>query len=263
MQKLIPSLPYPTPGLTGWCPYGPVSMAKLESKELLEVTLNVWHPDCWGIISTDQVGSGLLGHGASLDGTSGFERCTIHGDSPDHVQQAIDVAKESQFIKTIEQLPGGPATPAPRAGIGQTAQDVFIEYDATEGMGSAFLSEGFVLDGTYRIDDGMETWELLVYASRESFRRTLDTIQQDRDADVSLTRISPATTPPQPPPTPRPQDDLTARQREALQVARQQGYYEWPREVSATELATDLGVSKATFLEHLRKAEATLLGPDR
>jgi predicted DNA binding protein len=33
--------------------------------------------------------------------------------------------------------------------------------------------------------------------------------------------------------------------------------------VSATELATDLGVSKATFLEHLRKAEATLLGLDR
>jgi len=238
-------------------------MAKSESKELLEVTVDVWHPDCWGIISTDQVGSGLLGYGASLDGTSGFERCTIHGDSPDHVQQAIDVAKESQFIKTIEQLPSGPATPAARAQIGQTAQDVFIEYDAAEGMGSAFLSEGFVLDGTYRIDNGIETWELLVYATRESFKRTLDTIQQDRDAEISLTRISPATTASQSHPTACPQDDLTVRQREALQVARRRGYYEWPREVSATELATELGVSKATFLEHLRKAEATLLGPNR
>ena len=109
-------------------------MVDSEPKELLAVTLEVWHPDCWGIISTDQVGSGLLGHGASLDGTSGFERCTIHGDSPEHVQQAIDVAKESQFIKTIEHLPGGPVTPSTRARIGQTAQDVFIEYDATEGM---------------------------------------------------------------------------------------------------------------------------------
>ena len=236
-------------------------MTDSEPKELLQVTLDVWHPDCWGITSTDQVGSGLVGHGASVNGKSGFERCTIYADSSEHVQQAIDVAKESSFIKTIEQISDIPSTSSLRGQIGQSARDVFIEYDATEGMGSAFLSQGFVLDGSYRIDDGVETWDLLVYATRQSFNRTLDAIQQDREADISLTRISPATRGGQPA-TARPRDELTARQHEAIELARRHGYYEWPRETSAAELAAALGVSKATFLEHLRKAEAKLLGPE-
>ena len=237
-------------------------MTDSEQKELLRVTLDVWHPDCWGISSTDRVGSGLVGYGAATDGSSGYERCTIHGDSSEHVRQAIEVARESQFIKTIERL--GSVAPSPPLGskIGQSAQDVFIEYDATEGMGSAFLERGFVLDSTYRVDDGLETWELLVYTTRSSFQRTLDEIREDRDADITLTRLSPAR-PAQGATEKRFSQQLTTRQREAFAVARQRGYYEWPRAVSAKQLATDLDVSKATFLEHLRKAEAKLLGPDQ
>jgi len=51
---------------------------------------------------------------------------------------------------------------------------------------------------------------------------------------------------------------LSERQREVFKLARRRGYYEWPREVSATELAEELDVSKATALEHLRKAEAKI-----
>jgi predicted DNA binding protein len=54
---------------------------------------------------------------------------------------------------------------------------------------------------------------------------------------------------------------LSARQREVFELARARGYYEWPRAVSATDLAEEVGVAKATVLEHLRKAEAKLLGP--
>lgn len=237
-------------------------MAHSEQKELMQVTLDVWHPDCWGITSTDEVGSGLMGHGAAVDGTSGYERCTIHGDSTDHVTQAIEVAQKSQFIRTIERL--GDVAPSPSAGskIGQSAQDVFIEYDATEGMGSAFLKRGFVLDSTYRIDDGLETWELLVYTTRDSFKRRLDEIRQDREADITLTRLSPARAAERSTEN-QPNQQLTARQRDAFEVARHRGYYEWPRAVSATQLATELDISKATFLEHLRKAEAKFLAPDQ
>jgi hypothetical protein len=44
-------------------------------------------------------------------------------------------------------------------------------------------------------------------------------------------------------------------------LARKEGYYEWPRGTSTRELAELSGVSKTTLLEHLRKAEAKLLNP--
>ncbi|SER41579.1 helix-turn-helix domain-containing protein [Natrinema salaciae] len=230
-----------------------------QERELLEVTLDIWHPECWGIASTDEVGSGLVGHGAAVDGRSGYERCTIYGDSREHVEQAIDVAYESPFIRTIRQVEDAVPHYGRQSLIGRTAQDVFIEYDATEGMGAAFLSQGFVLNSSYRIENGLETWELLVYTTRSSFERTLDDIRKERDADITLTRLSPASSP-SPVTSRHRQQELTPRQREALTVARKRGYYEWPRAVSVQDLATELDVSKATFLEHLRNAEAKLLG---
>ncbi|MFC6725251.1 helix-turn-helix domain-containing protein, partial [Halobium palmae] len=57
-------------------------------------------------------------------------------------------------------------------------------------------------------------------------------------------------------------DGLSERQREVFELARKRGYYTWPREVSASDLADELALSKATVLEHLRKAEAKLLDPE-
>lgn len=60
-------------------------------------------------------------------------------------------------------------------------------------------------------------------------------------------------------------DGLTDRQHEVLEAAFRAGYYDWPRESTAEELATSLGLTGATLHGHLRKAERTvlawLLGP--
>jgi predicted DNA binding protein len=235
-----------------------------DQKELLSVAVDVWHPDCWGIASTDSVGNGIVGHGAAVDGDSGYERVTIHGDSSAHVEQAIEVAHETQFIKTIEPLGAVANEQSLPSVIGQSAQDAFIEYDATDGIGSAFLSRGYVLDSTYRVDAGTETWELLVYTSRASFKQSLAEIERERDADITLTRLSPAEPDQNLIESQEPAGTtLTPRQKEAIELARAQGYYQWPRDVSADALAAELGVSKSTFLEHLRKAEQKLLGGDR
>lgn len=53
---------------------------------------------------------------------------------------------------------------------------------------------------------------------------------------------------------------LTDKQREVMGAARDSGYYQYPRRITATQLAGRLGMSKATALEHLRKAEARLMG---
>jgi predicted DNA binding protein len=52
---------------------------------------------------------------------------------------------------------------------------------------------------------------------------------------------------------------LTERQREVATEALARGYYDWPRKITNERLAEELGISRATLHEHLRKAERTLL----
>jgi predicted DNA binding protein len=52
---------------------------------------------------------------------------------------------------------------------------------------------------------------------------------------------------------------LTDRQREVVTEALARGYYDWPRALTNQELAEELGISRATLHEHLRKAEYALL----
>lgn len=48
---------------------------------------------------------------------------------------------------------------------------------------------------------------------------------------------------------------LTDRQREVLYAAYEAGYYDRPRETTGEELAEELGISPATFQQHIRAAE--------
>ena len=52
---------------------------------------------------------------------------------------------------------------------------------------------------------------------------------------------------------------LSESQYEALALAHERGYFESPREVSATELAADLGISQQALSERLRRASRNLL----
>jgi predicted DNA binding protein len=53
--------------------------------------------------------------------------------------------------------------------------------------------------------------------------------------------------------------EMTDRQREALEAAFRAGYFDWPRESTAEEVAESLDISSPTLHSHLRKAEDELL----
>jgi predicted DNA binding protein len=50
-------------------------------------------------------------------------------------------------------------------------------------------------------------------------------------------------------------DQLTAKQRAALETAYNAGYFDWPRTSTGEDVAERLGVTSATFSQHLRAAE--------
>lgn len=56
-----------------------------------------------------------------------------------------------------------------------------------------------------------------------------------------------------------PVEQLTDRQKEILRTAITLGYYDIPRGASQRDLATELGLSRGTIGEHLRRAEAKII----
>ncbi|MFQ3320256.1 MAG: VCBS repeat-containing protein [Natronomonas sp.] len=52
---------------------------------------------------------------------------------------------------------------------------------------------------------------------------------------------------------------LSERQREVLEIAISEGYYEHPRSVTRDEIANCMGLTGSTVSEHLRKAESKIL----
>lgn len=54
-------------------------------------------------------------------------------------------------------------------------------------------------------------------------------------------------------------DDLTDRQSEAIEAAYRTGYFDWPRESTAENVAASMAISSPTLHRHLRKAQNELL----
>lgn len=54
-------------------------------------------------------------------------------------------------------------------------------------------------------------------------------------------------------------DALTDRQQEVLETAHEMGYFEYPRETNATEVAEAIGIAPSTFSEHLTIAQSKIL----
>ena len=52
---------------------------------------------------------------------------------------------------------------------------------------------------------------------------------------------------------------LTVKQRAALELALELGYYKYPRQISVEELARRIKMPRTTFQEHLRKAEEKVM----
>ncbi len=69
-------------------------------------------------------------------------------------------------------------------------------------------------------------------------------LREEKIENISITKILP---------------ELTDKQKKALQIAVENGYYEYPRKIELKKLAKIMGVSYSTYQAHLRKAEKKVI----
>jgi predicted DNA binding protein len=223
--------------------------------EGLRLTLDIWHPDCWTLEVTDRVAGGLLGHGVHrIDGMANG-RFTAYGDTTEEVDELLDAVRASDHTESVWET-DDPHADADTQVPGNASRGIVVRYGLEKSINDALVSRGFIPDEPVRMYDGREYWTVIVNESRNTVHERVEAVRDEMDAEIAVELIT----------APRAgsgifrTDGLSARQREVFELARQEGYYTWPREISATELAESLDISKATLLEHLRKAEVKLLG---
>lgn len=231
---------------------------KSAGTELIYVTVDIWHPDCWTLHATKGVDAGLLGYEMTLQNgefTDRFRLYRAYGDSRDAVEQLIEAIDETDLTKDVIVL--SPSTSPDSRAFGPITQDILVEFDPLPGMRDAFTDRGFMHYGPSQHEEGRERRSLLTISNRNTVYQALEDIEESYDADLNIERFTTTHTPSGL--QDLPSDGLSPRQREAFQLARARGYYEYPRGITGQELADEFGVSRTTFIEHLRKAERELL----
>ncbi|GGL66857.1 helix-turn-helix domain-containing protein [Halocalculus aciditolerans] len=221
----------------------------------MRLTLDLWHPECWTLEVTEAVDAGLLGHGVyTVDGQANG-RFTAYAETTEEVDELVDEIEASPLTDAVWVVddPGVVDETIP----GNASRRLVVRYDIEKSINDALVSRGFIPDEPVRMADGRESWTVIADCTRDDALDRLADIEAELDADIAVSRV---TATEQSGAGVLPLDDLSERQREVFETARDEGYYAWPRHVSAADLADDLDVSKATLLEHLRKAEAKLLG---
>lgn len=126
-----------------------------------------------------------------------------------------------------------------------------LEMTATEESGPITPTTDDVLPVDYiEIDDRGFTFD--ISGSQDGIRNVLAGFEA-ADIDVALEGLHDYHN------QMNPLASLTERQREVLEAAYDNGYYEVPRATSTTEVAEGLGIDGSTVAEHLQRAERNLI----
>jgi hypothetical protein len=230
------------------------------------LTLELWHPNCWAIEATKRHPGGILAHAIYTAPEAGEVGATVnglftaYGDSTSEVETLLETIEASDRAGSVQELQERFGRSAAQVAPGRVAREFFLEYDPADMICPVLLRHGFVHSAPTRIEDGREFWQVVFAGERNDIEDELEAVREESGADISVARISSAET--VEPERERRLGTLTPTQRDVFELAREEGYYQWPRGVSTRDLAAKLDISKTTLLEHLRKAEAKLLDPE-
>ena len=223
----------------------------------LRLSLDLWSPDCWEIETTERLDVGLLGYGIYTTGEWVTTLFTVYADDRASIDAAVETVEASPHVHAVSEVDSTyryATVPRP----GNAMRDVLVDHDGRMQISNALMSRGFVCAEPIDIRGGREYWSLVTSHDREAVRTKLAEVEAEKGAEIHVSSITGSNW--QAPVSGLPTDRLTKRQLEVFRLARERGYYEWPKETSAGDLAAELDISTSTLHEHLHKAEATLFG---
>ncbi|WP_440990796.1 bacterio-opsin activator domain-containing protein [Haloarchaeobius baliensis] len=166
----------------------------------------------------------------------------VAGTTPDAVSDSLADDERVERVRYVDDDADGPvlelalsASPALRL----VGFDARVEsYVAEDGVGSLVATVATDADVRAVVDGLSEQYPASSLAAKETVERTVD---PGAGFSASL------------------RDDLTERQAAVLRAAYHGGYFQWPRESTAEELADSLDVASPTLHNHLRVAQSKLL----
>lgn len=123
----------------------------------------------------------------------------------------------------------------------------------------ALMYDGYLPIGPTQLVDGRECFDLLL-SDRSELSEAIDLLSDF--GDVTVERITQDFRREIMPSRAEWQELLSSippRQREFLNTAVEQGYFEIPRQVTLEEVAEEMGITKTTASNHLRKVERQLV----
>lgn len=134
-----------------------------------------------------------------------------------------------------------------------------VEFQLPSPSLPARLADRGVDTRTLTVDDGVAHLTLIFPADRDA-REVVEVVEADHP-DVELAAYREIDRPTRSPREAwaRLADDLTDRQHAALTRAYVSGFFDWPRDVTGDDLADAMGITRATFHQHLRAAERKLV----
>lgn len=226
------------------------AISAIESKETLmtdsitEVVFQTSDTDCFSIGMSTELGCSLDLEWLSTAGENSLvEYFTIEGADPEDVRT---YAEDDSTIDTVEMITDG--------------NESLFRFEVNESCVARSLGE-FGADLTdIRVDNGQA--QVTAHLSRTGDVRALLEALRAEHGDVEMIARREKERPKRSLQEIRNtlEEELTDRQREALQTAFIGGFFDWPREHSGEEIAAVMGISQSTFLQHLRVAERKVLG---
>jgi len=209
-----------------------------------EVKFALYHDDCHWCTATEKY------HGVSVREVSWNAARTGRDHVVCHGLYELHANGRDMLEAVIGELKQDKRLHIELAEIGSNTALVYSRWKSMKSPSDAIRAHSCVPLGSVTIENGVENYRV-VTPDENPIGELLDTI--NGMGNVELKKVGKYT------PEKRSPTVLTETQKEALALALEHGYYEWPRNVKLDELAEVKKKSRAAFQKLLRKAEAKII----
>jgi len=228
------------------------NLSETFSGEKKRYSIRLYHEGCWMVDVT-----------ANHPGLYIIERSFYHGDdeiktdiiiyideeaeATTDIEAAIEAIRDHSDVNSVEVI----------GQVGQRAR-LMIYYNDKHSINTAIANSDIMPIEPVQATEGIEYWSVLTEPGK--IGSILHELEETWDAEIeSIRGFDPKSDMVFADIVDQINDQLSSRQIQSIFTADDAGYYNWPREINANEVADRMGVTGPTFLEHIRKGEQKII----